>query len=72
MDDLQLDALAEGALDVIAEVSGKAEQKMRDMGSASVDGLASGKNTLTGASGGVLVISSLRGLQIRQICQIIG
>jgi hypothetical protein len=71
MDDLQLDALAEGALDVIAEVSGKAEQKMRDMGSASVDGLASG-NTLTGASGGVLVISSLRGLQIRQICQIIG
>jgi len=49
MEDLQFDALAEEALDVIAEVSGKAEQKMREMGGASVDGLASG-NTLTGGS----------------------
>ncbi len=49
MDELKFDALAEEALDVINEVSGKAEQKLRDAGSTSVDGLAAG-NTLTGGS----------------------
>lgn len=49
MDDSKFDALAEEALDVIADISGKAEQKLRDVGSTSVDGLATG-NTLTGGS----------------------
>ncbi|WP_198147207.1 ATP-binding domain-containing protein [Pseudoxanthomonas mexicana] len=49
MEDLQFDALAEEALDVITEISGKAELKSSHISGASVDGLASG-NTLTGGS----------------------
>lgn len=49
VDDINLDALADEALGVIAEVSEKAEQKLRDVSDASVNNFATG-NTLTGGS----------------------